>query len=65
MLAVSSTKTVTSLVAVYAEGALVGGRIVPEIVVGGGKLEEGGLASASCSLGGAVGSCPGAGAGLM
>jgi len=32
---------------------------------GGGKLEDGGLAPASCSLGGAVGSCPGGGGWLV
>jgi len=44
MLAVSSTETVdisiTLLVAVSADGAIGAGRTVPEIVGGGGKLEE-------------------------
>ena len=64
MVAVASTETVYTSVAVSGrspEGATGGGGRFPEIGGGGGKLEEGGLAPASWSLGGAVGSWPGGG----
>jgi len=65
MLIVSSTEMVDISVAALAvaspEGQTGGGRRVTDIEGGGGKLEGGGLAPASCSDGGAVGSCPGGG----
>ena len=64
MVAVASAETVDMSVAVSGtspKGTTREQGRFPEIGGGGGKLEEGGLAPASWSLGGAVGSWPGGG----